>query len=446
MSAALVVAIVMALAFAATNGLHDAANSIATLVMTRAARPGPAVVLAAMGNVVGPLLIGSAVANTIAGIVTVPNDEVVVVLGAALTGAVAWNTITWWRGLPSSSGHALLGGLVGAALVEGGTSAVNWGGFDGLQPVGVLGVIAVLAIAPVVGYAAGLVADRVARWLTRRATDRFRGPVRGGQWAMSGGLALSHGANDAQKVVGVVALLLLASGETSSLHAPTWVELACGTALTLGTVFGGWPIVRTIGARIVRLRPIDALASQTGSTAALLGATLTGAPVSTTQVVASSVVGVGVGKRRIRHVRWAVVRSMADRLVADGSRHRTAGDRGTLSLEVAGVSTRRWFLPENPHLLDMLGRQAGITMSGMEALVAWANGDVTAGDVVRAPRARSRHPQARTLALPARRVLASARRRRSVHVVSRARRGVEQREGSRSRDGPDESPTERTDA
>jgi PiT family inorganic phosphate transporter len=112
---------------------------------------------------------------------------------------------------------------------------------------------------------------------------------------MSGGLALSHGANDAQKVVGVVALLLLASGETSSLHAPTWVELACGAALTLGTVFGGWPIVRTIGARIVRLRPIDALASQTGSTAALLGATLTGAPVSTTQVVASSVVGVGVG-------------------------------------------------------------------------------------------------------------------------------------------------------
>ena len=127
---------------------------------------------------------------------------------------------------------------------------------------------------------------------------------------MSGGLAISHGANDAQKVVGVVALLLLASGETSSLRAPTWVELACGTALTVGTALGGWPIVRTIGRRIVRLRPIDALASQTGSTAVLLGATLTGAPVSTTQVVASSVVGVGVGKRRIRHVRWALVRSM----------------------------------------------------------------------------------------------------------------------------------------
>jgi inorganic phosphate transporter, PiT family len=309
-SAGLVVAVAMALAFAATNGLHDAANSIATLVMTRAARPGPAVVLAAAGNVIRPLLIGRAVANTIAGIVTVPNDEVVAVLGAALTGAVAWNTITWRRGLPSSSGHALLGGLLGAALVEGGTSAVNWGGFDGVKPVGVLGVMAVLAIAPVFGFAAGYVADRASRRLTRRATNRVRGPVRGSQWAMSGGLAISHGANDAQKVVGVVALLLLASGETSSLRAPTWVELACGTALTLGTALGGWPIVRAIGRRIVRLRPIDALASQTGSTAVLLGATLTGAPVSTTQVVASSVVGVGVGKRRIRHVRWALVRSM----------------------------------------------------------------------------------------------------------------------------------------
>ena len=249
-------------------------------------------------------------ANTIAGIVTVPDTEVVVVLGAALTGAVAWNSITWWRGLPSSSGHALLGGLVGATLVEGGTSAVNWGGFDGLQPVGVLGVVAVLAIAPVLGVVAGVVADRVARWLTRRATDRIRGPVRGGQWVMSGGLAISHGANDAQKVVGVVALLLFATGEISSLNAPTWVELASGAALTLGTAFGGWPIVRTIGRRIVRLRPIDALSSQSGSTAVLLGATLTGAPVSTTQVVASSVVGVGVGKRRIRHVRWALVREM----------------------------------------------------------------------------------------------------------------------------------------
>ena len=173
----------MALAFTFTNGLHDAANAIATLVATRAAQPGPAIVLAALGNVVGPLILGSAVADTIAGIVTVPNDDVVFVMGAALTGAVAWNAITWWRALPSSSGHALLGGLVGATLAEGGAGAVNWGGFDGIKPVGVLGVMGVLALAPIFGFLAGLVVNRSARRLaeprdepcarasTRRAVD-----------------------------------------------------------------------------------------------------------------------------------------------------------------------------------------------------------------------------------------------------------------------------------
>lgn len=310
-SAALVVAIGMALAFALTNGLHDAANAIATLVATRAARPGAAVLLAAAGNVVGPLLFGTAVANTIAGIVTVPQGQVIFVVGAALTGAVAWNVFTWWRGLPSSSGHALLGGLVGAAIAQGGASAVNWGGFDGLRPVGVLGVVGVLAIAPALGFAAGLVVNRAARRTARRATNHARGPVRAGQWVMSGGLALSHGANDAQKVVGLVAVLLVADGELADLAAPRWVELACGAALTVGTTLGGWPIVRTIGQRIVRLRPIDALASETASTAVLLGASGLGAPVSTTQVVASSVVGVGAGRRRWRHVHWRVVRAIA---------------------------------------------------------------------------------------------------------------------------------------
>ena len=176
MSAAVVIAVGMALAFAFTNGLHDAANAIATLVATRAARPGPAVMLAALGNLIGPLILGKAVADTIAGIVTVPDDEVVFVLGAALTGAVAWNAITWWRALPSSSGHALLGGLVGAALAEGGTGAVNWGGFDGIKPVGVLGVMGVLALAPVFGFLAGLVVNRSARRVARRATSRVRGP------------------------------------------------------------------------------------------------------------------------------------------------------------------------------------------------------------------------------------------------------------------------------
>ena len=310
MSEGLVVAVVMALAFAFTNGVHDAANAIATLVATRAARPGTAVLLAAVGNVLGPLLLGSAVASTIAGIVTVSTNQVIEVLGAALTGAVIWNALTWWRGLPSSSGHALLGGLVGAALVEGGTGAVDWGGFDGIKPVGVLGVAVVLTVAPVAGFAAGLVVDRLLRRGLARSTTRVRGPVRAGQWIMSEGLALTHGANDAQKAVGVVALLLVSAGEIPHLVAPTWVELACGIALTAGTALGGWPIVRTLGRRITRIRPVDALSSQSGSSAVLLGASLIGAPVSTTQVVASSVVGVGGGRHRWRHVRWRVVRAM----------------------------------------------------------------------------------------------------------------------------------------
>ena len=150
-------------------------TAIATLVATRAARPGAAVLLATAGNVLGPVLLGSAVANTIEGIVTVPAGDMIPVLGAALTGAVAWNSITWARGLPSSSGHALLGGLVGAAIAEGGTGAVNWGGFDGIIPVGVIGVAVVLTITPMLGFLAGLAVDRMARRGARRATRRVRG-------------------------------------------------------------------------------------------------------------------------------------------------------------------------------------------------------------------------------------------------------------------------------
>jgi PiT family inorganic phosphate transporter len=309
-SGALVVAVAVALLFAVTNGLHDAANSIATLVATRAARPGAAIALAALGNVLGPVLLGAKVADTIAGIVTVPHGETIAVLGAALTGATLWNLVTWRRGLPSSSGHALLGGLVGAAILGAGTGGVQWGGFDGPTPVGVIGVAVVLTVAPAAGLVAGWLTDRVARLAARRATRRVRGPVRAGQWLASAGLSVAHGANDAQKAVGIVATLLVASGELHSLGPPLWVELVCGMALTVGTALGGWPIVRTIGRRIVRLRPIDALASQTGSVAVLLGAAAIGAPVSTTQVVASSVVGVGGGQQRWRHVHWPVVRAI----------------------------------------------------------------------------------------------------------------------------------------
>ncbi len=310
MSTGLVVAIALALAFALTNGFHDASNAIATLVGTRAARPAQAIVLAAVFNMLGPLLVGAAVASTIGGIVDVPADETVEVVAAALVAATAWNLITWWRGLPSSSGHALVGALAGSALVAGGVAAVNWGGFDGWRPVGLVGTLVALAVSPVIGALVAFVGIRALARAFRRATRRLRAPVNAGQWASSAALAFSHGANDAQKTVGVIAALLLASGETSSLEAPVWAEVAAAAALTLGTALGGWRIVRTIGRSIYRIRPLDGLTSQSGSSAVILGASFLGAPVSTTHVVASSIVGIGAGRRRWRHVRWSIVREM----------------------------------------------------------------------------------------------------------------------------------------
>jgi PiT family inorganic phosphate transporter len=308
MDAGLVVAIVLAVAFAVTNGLHDAANSIAALVATRAATPVQAILLASVFNLVGPLLLGAAVANTIGGIVTVSPSAANRVIGAGLAAAVTWNLATWSRGLPSSSAQALVGGLVGAALAEGGTGAVYWGGVRNGRPVGVFGTLIALAVAPVLGALVALLVIRGLRRLARRATRRWSGPVRGGQWASAAALAFSHGSNDAQKSVGVIAALLLASGHITSLMAPTWVILVCSAALTAGTALGGWPIIRTVGRRIYRIRSIDGLASTASSAAVIFGGSLLGAPLSTSQVVASSVVGVGGGRSRWRHVHWAVVR------------------------------------------------------------------------------------------------------------------------------------------
>jgi inorganic phosphate transporter, PiT family len=310
MDAALVIAILLAIAFVLTNGFHDAANSIAALVATRAATPLQAVMLASVFNLLGPLLLGAAVANTIGGIVTVTPSAANEVIGSALTAAVAWNLVTWRRGLPSSSAQALIGGLIGAALAEGGIHAVNWGGFEGGRPVGVLGTVVSLAISPPLGALAALLLIRALRRVGRRATRRWVMPVRAGQWATAGALAFSHGANDAQKAIGVVAALLLADGRISTLAAPTWVVLACAAALTVGTALGGWRIIRTVGRGIYHFQMIEGFASTGSSAAVIFGASVLGAPTSTSQVVASSVVGVGGGRWRWRHVHWHVVGQM----------------------------------------------------------------------------------------------------------------------------------------
>ena len=305
------IALLLVLGFAFTNGVHDASNAIAALVATRAARPAQAMLLAAVFNTLGPLLFGAAVANTIGGIVAIQGEAAIAVIAAGLLAAVAWNGLTWWLGLPSSSGHALVGGLVGAALIEGGTGAVQWGGLDGLRPVGVIGTAIALAVAPMLGALAALGVTRAVQRGLRHGTRRWAPPVRAGEWLMSAWLAFSHGSNDAQKAVGLLAAMLVADGRIASPSAPTWGILACAAALTLGTALGGWRIVKTVGRHIYRIQPIDGLSSQASSAGVIFGASILGAPVSTSHVVASSMVGVGGGRRRWRHVRWAVVGDIA---------------------------------------------------------------------------------------------------------------------------------------
>jgi PiT family inorganic phosphate transporter len=303
----LVLAIVIALAFGVTNGFLDAANAIATLVATRAASPLAAIILASVFNLLGPLFVGAAVADTIGTMVSVDPSHAVDVIGAGLSGAVIWNLLAWRRGLPSSSSHALVGGLVGAALLESGVTAVNWGPIQAGRVSGVFGVLLGILVATGAGLFVALVLERLALRAMRRATARFRAPIRTAQFATSAWLAFSHGSNDAQKSVGVIAALLLASGRTSSLHASVWVIAGCALAVTIGTALGGWTIVRTIGRRLFPVRTLDGLVSQTSSAGVIFASSILGLPISTTQVVATSVVGIGIGRRRWRHVGWQIV-------------------------------------------------------------------------------------------------------------------------------------------
>ncbi len=308
---ALLLAIGVTLAFAFTNGFNDAANAIATLVATRIARPLPAVLMAALFNLIGPLVLGAAVADAIGSIVHVGPTETVAVLGAGLTSAVVWNTYTRERGIPSSSSHALVGGLVGAALLDAGIEAVDWGPVTNGRLSGVFGVLLGMLIATIAGFGVALVLERLGLRALRNATVRFQGPIRAVQWVTSAWLAFTHGSNDAQKAAGIVGALLFATGGTATFGAPLPFVLACSIAMTLGTTLGGWTIVRTIGRRIFPLRSLDGLVSQSGSASVILVASIVGAPVSTSQVVSSSIVGIGVGRRRWRHVGWDIVRDIA---------------------------------------------------------------------------------------------------------------------------------------
>ena len=299
----LVALIALALVFDFLNGLHDSANSIATVVATRVLSPGVAVLWAAFFNFIAFGVFGLHVANTMGnGVVDAHLVDEVVIFGA-LTGAIFWNVVTWWLGFPSSSSHALVGGLMGAMLAKAGPSAVIWGGIET--------IVAAIVLSPAVGLFLAMLLVLAVSWIFVRATPfavdrRFRIL----QLVSSSLLSLGHGGNDAQKTMGIITVLLYSQGALhGQFHVPLWVVLACQTAMAAGTAAGGWRIVRTMGTRLTHLTPVQGFCVETGGALALFGANWLGIPVSTTHTVAGAVIGVG-SARRASAVRWGLARSI----------------------------------------------------------------------------------------------------------------------------------------
>jgi PiT family inorganic phosphate transporter len=302
----LIAVVVVSIAFGFVNGLHDAGNAIAAPIATRAMQPAGAVALSAVCHIAGALLVGTAVATTVAGIVSVPTDEVLVTLGAAVVGALVWSLVTFFLALPCSSGHCLVGALSGAALAEGGAHAVHWGGFAGLRPVGVVGSLFWLLFSSALGAPLALALIVASRRALRRASRAIVRPIRNMEVLTSAALSFAHGSNDAQKTMGLLALALVGSGHIHRFAVPTWVVLTAAATLATGTSLGGWRVARTLGRGIYPLHALDGFVSQCAATTIVLAGSLAGAPISTTDVVAPAIVGVGAGERW-RHVRWRVV-------------------------------------------------------------------------------------------------------------------------------------------
>jgi len=294
----LIIFIAIALVFDFLNGFHDSANVVATAIASRAIPPGWALAMAAVTNFLGPFLFGVAVATTIGSEVLSDEAVTVPVAMAALVSAIVWNVLTWLLGIPSSSSHALMGGFVGAALAGYGIHAIQ---IEGLTK-----VIIGLLISPVIGLFFGWMIMRLVFFFGHWFTPGVNNVFRKAQWIASGILGLSHGTNDAQKTMGVISLGLVAFGVIPEFYIPTWVIAASAFAIALGTAFGGWRLIRTMGAGFYRVRAAHAFSSQSASSIVILGSALIGAPVSTTQVIGSTIVGAG-SAQRFSMVRWGLV-------------------------------------------------------------------------------------------------------------------------------------------
>jgi len=295
--------IALALFFDFLNGFHDSANSVATVVSTRVLSPGAAVLWAAFFNFVALLVFHLRVADTMGKDIIDPNVVTDRVIAATLVAACSWDLLTWFWGLPTSSSHALVGGLVGAGLMQAGLSALRWEG------IGKTAVFIVLS--PLLGMLTGIMIVTAVFWLFRRATPRHVDHIfRRGQLLSASLYSLGHGGNDAQKTMGIIFVLLIAASRDSSAFAapmqvPTEVVLACHAAIALGTLFGGWRIVKTMGQRIIHLRPVDGFCAETGAAATLALTVFGGVPVSTTHTITGAIIGVGAMKR-LSAVRWGV--------------------------------------------------------------------------------------------------------------------------------------------
>ncbi|HCF49791.1 MAG TPA: anion permease [Syntrophomonas sp.] len=293
--------VILALIFDFINGFHDTANAIATSVSTKALSPRAAIVVAATLNFAGALS-GTAVANTIGKSIVPPELITPLVLICALIGAIFWNLFTWYFGIPSSSSHALIGGLIGAVIGAVGTEQVLWAGF--------VKILAGLLTSPVIGLVAGSLVMTVLFWVFRHAAPaRINNQFRKLQVVSACMASFAHGSNDAQKSMGIIAMVLVSASILPEFYVPLWVKVACALSMSAGTAFGGWKIIRTMGGKIFRIEPINGFAADATSAVVIYGASMLGAPVSTTHVVSSSIMGVGAAKR-LKGVRWNIARQI----------------------------------------------------------------------------------------------------------------------------------------
>jgi PiT family inorganic phosphate transporter len=302
LSSAILFIIGLALVFDFLNGIHDSSNIVATVISSRAMAPRRILLITAAAHFAGPFLFGVAVATTIGHEVVSEAAVTLPVIEAALISAIAWNLFTWFFGIPSSSSHALIGGIMGAVAIE--------SGWDMLRMDGLTKVLAALFISPILGLIIGYIVMKVVLFLARGASPRVNAVFRRGQWGTALWLGLSHGTNDAQKTMGIITMALLADGVISTFHVPTWVIALSAGAIALGTALGGWRLIRTLGRKFYKIRPVHGFTSQISSASVILGAALLGGPVSTTQVVSSSIMGVGSAER-VSKVRWGVAGQIA---------------------------------------------------------------------------------------------------------------------------------------